>query len=80
MRLAYRIADVKGIPAKVTLKLQYGSRVVKKVVLLERPVNQKLTYACRCALRPGRYRLSVTAVNAAGTRSLRAASAMVTVR
>ena len=79
MRIAYRVGDVSGITEAVTVKVLAGSKTVKKVVFHCKPANQKLTYVCRCGFAVGRYRVSVTAVNAAHTASRRPATATLVV-
>jgi hypothetical protein len=63
----------------ITLKDRRG-RVVKRLALGSRPVNTALTARFRCALRPGTYRFSVRATDAAGNPQANVASQKLTVR
>ena len=53
---------------------------MKRLQLGSRPVNTALTARFRCALRPGTYRFSVRATDAAGNPQANVASQRLTVR
>ncbi len=63
----------------ITIKDRRG-RVVKRLQLGSKPVNTALTARFRCALRPGTYRFSVRATDAAGNPQANVASQKLTVR
>ena len=63
----------------ITIKDRRG-KVVKRLQLGSRPVNTALTARFRCALRPGTYRFSVRATDAAGNPQANVASQRLTVR
>ena len=81
--LKYEVRDAtpNAGTANVTITVKNGrGKVVKRLRLGSTPVNTALTAGFRCSLRPGMYRFSVRATDAAGNTQATIATQTLTVR
>jgi photosystem II stability/assembly factor-like uncharacterized protein len=84
-KLSLRVSDMKGASplsptAVLTLTVSSLKGKVLKVALLgTKPTNAAITCTWKCSLKPGSYRYSVTALDAAGNPQAAAASQKLTV-
>ena len=81
--LKYEVRDAtpNAGTATVAITVRNGrGKVVKRLQLGSRPVNTALSAGFRCTLRPGTYRFSVRATDAAGNTQANIASQRLTVR
>jgi hypothetical protein len=81
--LKYEIRDTtpNAGTAEVAITVRNGrGKIVKRLQVGPRAVNTSLTAAFRCTLRPGTYRFSVRATDAAGNPQANIASQRLTVR
>jgi hypothetical protein len=65
-KLPYKIVDVPGAQANVTIKIYKGSVLKKTLKSGKRAANASLTLACRCRLPKGKYTWKVYATDLAG--------------
>jgi hypothetical protein len=80
--IKYLIADPRpgGPRADVEIRVQRGGEKNATMILHGRPVGRLLTFKYRCTLPRGRYRLLVTAVDAAGNTAAKPATSTLTVK
>ena len=80
--LKYEVRDATPNAGSATVAITIKNRrgkVVKRLQLGSKPVNTALTAGYRCSLRPGTYRFSVRATDAAGNTQANIASQTLTV-
>ena len=80
VKLPYKIVDVPGAQAKVTIKIYKGKAFKKKLTVGTKAANAGLTYLYTCKLPKGKYTWKVYATDLAGNTQAKPAVRTLTVK
>jgi hypothetical protein len=80
VKLPFRIADVPGAQANVTIRIYKGSALKKTLKGGTRAANASLTLACKCRLPKGKYTWKVYATDLAGNAQVKPGVKTLTVK